>query len=217
MLTSKRPKTIPALVSVVGASTRFTVSLSFLLYTLYHRNPQSITFLILAIATAVLGKILKRLLSEARPSNSPLQEEGDHGMPSSHATSLSFISFTFVQITAPPAAAVGALAAYCAIALHYRHLRGLHTISQLFAGFLLGTTSSLVSYRYSPLASGVESRVSSWFASMGFEDSVPPHFVLGVAAVGGVVICAREIKQALRFTKQASSYRVGSIRRAKKK
>ena len=190
---------IPAPVALIGSSTRFTVSSVFLYFTLITRSPSSTTFLILAIATAILNKLLKNILHAPRPLNLPLADPTDHGMPSSHAASLSFIFFTLPYLLPLSPQIIAGLAAYCLISLYYRYLRGLHTLPQLLVGTLLGLASSQLSYKFTPLAAQLTTVLGAVFKTLNADELIHPGYILTLAAGGAAVICAREIKQLKRF------------------
>ena len=59
-------------------------------YLWYSRSLSMALFLAAAIVNALAVKALKRLLAQPRPAASP--EQGDYGMPSSHAASLFFFA-----------------------------------------------------------------------------------------------------------------------------
>ncbi len=173
---------------VVGSSTRFVVSLSSISYVMTSRTQESLTFLTLAIANAVIGKILKKVIDESRPDGSPVSD--DRGMPSSHATSLSFIctaaTFLYPVTWLPPA-----LLAYTLASLQYRKLRGLHNYPQLAAGCLLGFTNAVAWYSLTDVAKFID---SVW----GF-DTVPIPIVTAVGGLGAAVVGWREVVKARRF------------------
>ena len=69
--------------------TRWVVSGSAAIVVAYRRDAASILCILGAVLNALLSKVLKRLLNEARPAGAPL---ADPGMPSSHAQSLFFFA-----------------------------------------------------------------------------------------------------------------------------
>ena len=203
---------IPFPISVIGKSTRLLTSSSVLAYVLTARSPTAVSFLILSILTALLGKVLKQFFAEARPSNSPITDDGDHGMPSTHATALTFIASSSLHLLSQSSQsshptllpllpiAAPALGLYITTSLYYRKLRGLHTYPQLLAGAAVGTSSSFLNYKYTSSAASLAAAVSSLFQRLGFgRGEVPRSAVVVMAAVGGAVICFREIKQLKRF------------------
>ncbi len=103
-----------------------------------------------ALANAAVGKILKRALRLPRPSGA---RKTDPGMPSSHATSLSFLSIAaarsimrsnFVASTALTSAVGAALIGAAVVATVWRVRCGYHTTPQVLAGWILGTTNWVV-------------------------------------------------------------------------
>ena len=83
------------LLYAIGGSTSIVVSGSFFVALAYYRDALMITFFIGSIGNAVLGKVLKRILNQERPSELDTVDmklkPSDKGMPSSHAMSLGFI------------------------------------------------------------------------------------------------------------------------------
>ena len=78
--------------NAVGSTAREVVAGSVALTFLYRRDAWSSLYVCGGILNAVLSKVLKRLINEARPEGA---RSKDPGMPSSHAQSLFFLG-TFV-------------------------------------------------------------------------------------------------------------------------
>jgi hypothetical protein len=102
----------------------------------------------LSVATALCGKMLKRLLRQKRPAGA---RKTDGGMPSSHAVSLGYLSTAGVTgllllPSRPPApGAMCASAAMVLAACYYSWLRvhlGHHTIAQCVVGYAFGSISA---------------------------------------------------------------------------
>lgn len=107
---------------------------------LYRHDLASLLCVSGAIGNALLSKVLKRLLNEARPSGARLK---DPGMPSSHSQSLfffaSYLSCAAAHATRP-ALRVGAVALLpLAGFLAWQRVRaGLHTPAQVLVGGTIG-------------------------------------------------------------------------------
>ena len=87
-------------------NTRWLVSLPAAAYLWYSRSLSMALFLAAAIVNALAVKALKRLLAQPRPAASP--EQGDYGMPSSHAASLFFFALALPDSTLADAASAPA-------------------------------------------------------------------------------------------------------------
>jgi dolichyldiphosphatase len=120
--------------SFIGSSTSAIVSLGFFAALAYYRDALMVTFFLGAIGNAILGKILKRLLNQDRPT-SDAPQPSDKGMPSSHAMSLGFIG-TFTSLLLPPFGIP--IACYVLISLYYRVRIKLHTTDQVLVGLGVG-------------------------------------------------------------------------------
>eukprot|EP00978_Attheya_sp_CCMP212_P012133 scaffold30140_cov55-Attheya_sp.AAC.1 len=120
--------------SFIGSSTSAIVSLGFFAALAYYRDALMVTFFLGAIGNAILGKILKRLLNQDRPT-SDAPQPSDKGMPSSHAMSLGFIG-TFTSLLLPPFGIP--IACYVLISVYYRVRMKLHTTDQVLVGLGVG-------------------------------------------------------------------------------
>eukprot|EP00466_Bigelowiella_natans_P020955 jgi/Bigna1/71877/fgenesh1_pg.17_\ len=187
-------KQIPFPVKLVGCSTKWLVSgvvaLSFLLL----RNAIALNMVVGALVNAVLNKILKRVINEARPEGA---KQTDPGMPSSHASSLAFLSVfsTLSLLTHPPVwwpsspvpgtmLALTVLA-YDFVSLVYRHLSGFHTIPQLVVGFSCGSLSSITWYAL--CESAIHARVQNDVLG-GPGGLVPLSAAIFINMVGAVIL-----------------------------
>ncbi|GET88715.1 hypothetical protein LtaPh_2308100 [Leishmania tarentolae] len=122
-----------------------------------------------ACITAGISKGLKRIIRQPRPPGAP---KASPGMPSNHATALSFLSVVAVYIlqlygscpatvsganetlfrTPPPSLPLSCvrplqvlIAAYSMYATGLRVAQGHHTVAQVTAGYLLGFTLAIIS------------------------------------------------------------------------
>ena len=145
-------------IKAIGSTTTIVVSGLFFVVLAYKRNAIMISFFIGAIMNGILSKVLKKLIQQTRPvelyqpptSSStsttarPMEVPQDHGMPSSHAMSLGFIS-TFIvcnimSLQIP-------LLLYTVASLYYRVQVKLHTYQQVLVGSILGSTNGFLWYR----------------------------------------------------------------------
>lgn len=104
-----------------------------------------------ALLNAGSAKLLKRIINQSRPDGAT---KVDPGMPSSHATSLSFLSILCaaaivdVQTTlfAPAVRLAAAASAVTAavVACSWRVYCGYHTVPQILVGWALGTLNSAI-------------------------------------------------------------------------
>lgn len=101
-----------------------------------------------ALINSASGKLLKRVINQARPEGTRMS---DPGMPSSHATSLSFLSLSLAAavLAAPAWGALGAALVVTAavIATSWRVSAGYHTLAQVCAGWMLGSFNAAL-YRF---------------------------------------------------------------------
>ena len=157
--------------------TRWIVSLTAAAALLYRRDILMLRLLVGAIGSAVVCKILKRLINKARPASSSLS---DPGMPSSHAQALFFFStylswmaresthphthahtlalrHTLTQcrsteLAPPNTTLVPSALSLAALLLTARRVqRGHHDVAQVLVGGLLGIVNSTLWYHYSYL------------------------------------------------------------------
>ena len=117
-------------IEIIGKSTSTLVSLTFFCVLAWKRDALMMSFFVGAIGNAILSKVLKRLLDQARPealaeASSIKVKPTDPGMPSSHAMSLGFIgmytSLNLHFLSLP-------IAMYVIIALYYRVKINLHSL-----------------------------------------------------------------------------------------
>lgn len=114
--------------------------------------------------TGLIGKLLKRLLRQSRPS---VAVKGDPGMPSSHAVALSYLSWAValgISCRSDWRFGTGSDAATAALCIvlgvYWTSLRvyiGHHTVLQVLAGYLLGALSCIAVFAIN--FSGVASHV----------------------------------------------------------
>ena len=151
----KQPK-VPKLEDVVfeylNESTKFVVSATAMVFLMFHPTVETCWCLLGSIVNSVNGKLLKRMLNHSRPDGA---KKVDPGMPSSHATSLSYLSWyaalafafepnafglatTVTRTLAFGLVSLGAFLAYLRVKL------GFHTWPQVYVGYGLGSSTALV-------------------------------------------------------------------------
>lgn len=117
---------------------------------LYRRDALVVLFCTGAGLNSAAGKLLKHLIRQPRPTDS----KADPGMPSSHATSLSFLSLALLAcVLKDPALAAAPRAVYVAggalvvalalLATSWRVRAGYHTVAQVVAGWVLGAVNTV--------------------------------------------------------------------------
>ena len=150
----KQKKELPkdVVFEYLNESTKFVVSATAMVFLVFHPTVETCWCLLGSIVNSVNGKLLKRMLNHSRPDGA---KKVDPGMPSSHATSLSYLSWyaalafafepnafglaTFVTRTlAFGLVSLGAFLAYVRVKL------GFHTWPQVYVGYGLGSSTALV-------------------------------------------------------------------------
>ena len=115
------------------------------------RNAFCSTLFFGALANAAFGKLLKMIVSAERPKESK-RHASTHGMPSSHANSLSFFtaylslaafeaSFSLGLVILSATVVYTCCVCYCRI---YRTRD--HTVEQVFVGLCIGSISGCLVY-----------------------------------------------------------------------
>ena len=141
-----------AVLSAVNESTKFVVSCAALGFLLLNPSIETCWALLGSVVNSVNGKILKRILNHERPDGS---RKADPGMPSSHATSLSYLSvygaasLAYFRDAAPALGYSGQLAvSACLVVIgmwlsYLRVSTGYHTPPQVVVGYGLGSMTAL--------------------------------------------------------------------------
>ncbi|ORX58072.1 PAP2-domain-containing protein [Hesseltinella vesiculosa] len=130
------------LLSILASTKVWFASLVFLLC-VYYRSIQLIYFTFGACCTAVVGKVLKRLLKQPRPYG-----QKGYGMPSTHSQVMMFFA-CYSQYWQPESFewAVLAMSVFAVLVAWSRvHLR-YHTLAQVLVGSVIGGFLGLVWYR----------------------------------------------------------------------
>lgn len=133
----------------LNRNTRLLVPLLALMMIAYTKSLASIICTVGGIFTALLAKILKRVIKQKRPSGivkkssllDEYMESQGYGMPSSHSMTLSYfahyVSIKYGYYGLP----IYVFLLYTMISrVHY----GLHTIPQVLVGFVLGLLSAIL-------------------------------------------------------------------------
>ena len=150
----KQKKELPkdVVFEYLNESTKFVVSATAMVFLVFHPTVETCWCLLGSIVNSVNGKLLKRMLNHSRPDGA---KKVDPGMPSSHATSLSYLSWyaalafafepnafglatTVTRTLAFGLVSLGAFLAYLRVKL------GFHTWPQVYVGYGLGSSTALV-------------------------------------------------------------------------
>ncbi|CAL6281490.1 unnamed protein product [Bathycoccus prasinos] len=146
------PKLEDVVFEYLNESTKFVVSATAMVFLMFHPTVETCWCLLGSIVNSVNGKLLKRALNHSRPDGA---KKVDPGMPSSHATSLSYLSWyaalafafepnafglatTVTRTLAFGLVSLGAFLAYLRVKL------GFHTWPQVYVGYGLGSSTALV-------------------------------------------------------------------------
>lgn len=127
--------------------TKWTVTTAVAAGCLYRRDATTLLYIISAMVNTGVAKLLKKILNEPRPS---MTTRDDPGMPSSHATSLSFLSLAilfYIIRESSGAFWLGSSAASVALAViacSWRVKAGYHTVEQICAGWLVGAIDAAI-------------------------------------------------------------------------
>lgn len=116
---------------------------------LYFHNLSVILYALGSIMNLLIGKMLKKVIRQPRPDGAT---KIDHGMPSSHATSLSFLTFAALfgvarrgGLRPTPSLGAAILALLLAgIATRWRVAAGYHTTRQVAAGWVVGCIDAIL-------------------------------------------------------------------------
>lgn len=114
----------------------------------YRRDVGVVLFALGSILNSVLGKALKRIIRQPRPDGA---KKMDHGMPSSHATALSFLSSGAVinlikahGLVSWAFAPASLILAGAVVASWWRVSVGYHTSAQVLVGWTVGVFNCLL-------------------------------------------------------------------------
>lgn len=148
---SSAPQERPSKVVVAADLTKWTVCAAVSCTLLYRRDAAVVLYCAGAMLNSAAGKLLKQVIRQPRPTDS----KSDPGMPSSHATSLSFLSLAVLAhvVLHPPAIAIlravylGGAALIVGLALlatSWRVKAGYHTVGQVAVGWVLGMVDTVL-------------------------------------------------------------------------
>ncbi|CAN8063684.1 unnamed protein product [Agarophyton chilense] len=147
----KRPLTMSTnrtpLNKVLADVTKYTVSVAVGSLVLYNHDAPTIFYIMAAVLNSAAGKVLKLLIKQPRPDGA---QRGDPGMPSSHATSLSFLSLAFLGYIAlyfdsvAKTVGAGVMVIMSVLASSWRVSAGYHTVPQVVAGWIVGSINVAV-------------------------------------------------------------------------
>lgn len=141
-------------IKVAADATKWTTVLLVSAAVLYKRDAIIASYALGSLLNTLVAKALKSVIAQPRP---PGATKHDHGMPSSHATALAFLSVgaVLVNITAPQPAVVplfqhhAVLASFFSIlvaltATWWRVASGYHTLAQVAVGWLVGSLNAIL-------------------------------------------------------------------------
>ena len=162
--------TLPtSILLLLNAITSKLVTITTFLTLIYFHNYFTLHFVVGSILNMMLGKAMKRILNIQRPTQSI---KSDPGMPSSHATSLSYFATSFTLTASNPAfqynSSLIILASWLyvfTICYTRTKITNVHTLPQIAAGLMLGTTFASIWFYMVLQHSSVESVV---FSDFGF-------------------------------------------------
>lgn len=175
MSSSRSSENPPPRVKVAADLTKWTVCAIVGAFLLTYRDALSVLYVIGAGINSATGKLLKRVIKQPRPTSA----KSDHGMPSSHATSLSFLSvLSVVHVVVGRGVpwmwgAAGMFMVGAIMASGWRVKAGYHTWEQVVAGWLLGSVNAVVwGARIVPAVSGsvegvMSNAVAGWIVVVG--------------------------------------------------
>lgn len=92
---------------------------------LWSRSAHIVVFVLGALCSAALARLLKRIIAQPRPEAASWKPT--QGMPSSHSTNLTYFAASIALAAAPPPLAKGAALAVLALLLSWRVKHDYHT------------------------------------------------------------------------------------------
>ena len=161
------PTLSTSILLLLNAITSKLVTITTFLTLIYFHNYFTLHFVVGSILNMLLGKAMKRILNIQRPTQSI---KSDPGMPSSHATSLSYFATSFTLTASNPIFQYNSsfiiLSSWLyvfTICYTRTAITNVHTLPQIAAGLMLGTTFASIWYYIVLKNSSVESVVFSDF------------------------------------------------------
>ena len=133
-----------AISSLLNRNSKYLVSGAVGVALFWMQSEQMAWGVVGAVGVGLCAKLLKRALKVPRPSAAL---EGDHGMPSSHASCISYLaaytSLFLLEHSFSPAAVVPVPAGAAGLIV-LRVTQGNHTVPQVLAGVALGVPAAWV-------------------------------------------------------------------------
>ena len=123
----------------------FLIILSVILY--FRKKEKILPFWISIFLTAVISTLIKYLVARPRPSLSPLLIKTSPSFPSTHAAVAAASYFFFRKLKPLPKITVLVLSLIAASTGYYN---GVHYLSDIFAGIILGILSSYLTEKWWP-------------------------------------------------------------------
>eukprot|EP00199_Chlamydomonas_sp_CCMP681_P006404 CAMPEP_0119102382 /NCGR_PEP_ID=MMETSP1180-20130426/1151_1 /TAXON_ID=3052 ORGANISM="Chlamydomonas cf sp, Strain CCMP681" /NCGR_SAMPLE_ID=MMETSP1180 /ASSEMBLY_ACC=CAM_ASM_000741 /LENGTH=220 /DNA_ID=CAMNT_0007086663 /DNA_START=220 /DNA_END=882 /DNA_ORIENTATION=+ len=144
---SHRPATQHVLLLKLNRLTKWSVSAAAALVLLWRHDGDAMWCILGSIVNVILGKVLKKVVNQPRPHQPHTGDLPDSGMPSSHASSLAYLSvYVLASVAAQGSsmhlAGAGALVLAATFMAWLRIACGDHTPSQVLVGFILGSSTA---------------------------------------------------------------------------
>lgn len=147
----KQPSKSSGRKSVQNAAdwTKWIVIALTALTVLHQRDASIILFGAGSVLNTMSAKLLKKVIRQPRPQSS---SKTTHGMPSSHATAMSFLSLGALLnvlthqgfIINPPLVFAAAVVMFAVVASWWRVKVGYHSMAQVVVGWLVGTVNCCI-------------------------------------------------------------------------
>lgn len=176
----------------IGKSAKYLVSCSVGVVLLFSSSLVPFYYVVFAVISSILGKILKDIIKQPRPIAS---KKRGYGMPSSHTSALAFF-ITISCIKGTPllpnlflkAFVDLSLVSYGILACIWRIQTQLHTGAQILAGAIFGLSMSLIAVYCESFLLGVATPLVTTF--------IPNFYILklGLIFCGFVVVFWRNLK-----------------------
>jgi membrane-associated phospholipid phosphatase len=190
MCTLQRPENTPA-VETAADLTKWAVSAAVAGALLVMHDAPTVLYVVGGVGNAALTKLAKRVINAPRPTDAPAHKKaGSAGMPSSHASALSYFSVALALWLPHPAALVAV--ALAAVAASWRVSARYHSWAQVAAGWALGSASATAwVLRVAPLfAPAVDAALQTQVG--------PWPVTVGLTAVGAAVFLRNERRKSAR-------------------
>ncbi|KAL1408921.1 hypothetical protein Q8F55_005735 [Vanrija albida] len=142
-----RPSDYPSFLLYFLDQAHATVTAGTAAVILYTRSAHAVWFALGAVASTLMAKVAKKLIREPRPDTpDAVKEKKTYGMPSSHATALSYY-FCYLLPLLPLASGAtwaerAALTATAGAIIWSRVELGYHTVPQVLGGAVVGAAGA---------------------------------------------------------------------------